>query len=127
MDIQEEKDKLNKAFDNLLEKGVIAEGQRPVDPLLQALINKYHKLPPEEQAKEPVLWWILKQSTAYFKYSKEFADYKVPAEGKDKCGNCSRAYQNVLSKEYICSWVGAGSDGDDRIKPEDWCKYWTNK
>ena len=120
------KETLNKAFSNLLEKGIIAEGMKPVDPLLQKLIDKYYKLSTEDQAERPLLWWILGQTTANFKYSKEFADYKH-AEGKDKCGTCSRAYQRVLTGNYICSWVGSGKGSDDQIKPNDWCKYWTNK
>ena len=126
MDKQKVKDQLNKAFDNLLEKGVISKGMKPVDPHLQTLIDKYYELPVEEQAKQPLLWWLLRQPTAKFKFSKEFADYKH-AEGKDKCSTCSRAYQHLLSKDFICDWVGSGDNSDDTIHPDDWCKYWTNK
>lgn len=86
-------------------------------PHAKALLDEYHHLSEKQRGKYPPLYWILGTGTPPFKFDKKDVDYK-PAEGKETCGNCHYAYQKVITKKYICSWVSG------KIRPEDWCNRW---
>ena len=82
-------------------------------------IEQYNTLPPEEKAKNPLLWWILGSTTQDYKMSKKDALYTEESETKgQKCSNCKFAYQHVASGRYICSMMRGN------IKPEAWCRLY---
>ena len=102
--------------------------EKGLDSKLIDLINEYRDLSEEEKEKQPLLWWLLKKSTAYYKFRKEVADYIDKSQNPDTiCGNCTRLYEHITSRTYICDWVGFDDKGNDNIAFDGWCKYWTNK
>ena len=96
-----------------------------LDEKLIELINEYKSLPKEKKDSVPLLWWLLKKSTAYYKKTKEESDYIDESENTNTiCGNCTRLYEHTTSGKYICDWVGFDKEGNDDIAFNGWCKYW---
>jgi len=87
-------------------------------PGVQQAIERFHKLPEEEQRETPLLYYLLGSGTPNYKMSKELATYKKEPRGEQKCGSCKFAFQKVVSGKYICSQVRG------EIQPEHWCRLW---
>jgi hypothetical protein len=66
----------------------------------------------------PLLYFLLGSGTPPFKMSKEDSAYQGRQVGKQRCDNCSSAYQNVVSGDFICSQV------EGAIVPKAWCRLW---
>jgi hypothetical protein len=82
-------------------------------------IETYKKLPPEEKAKTPLLWWLLGSTTQDYKMSKKDALYTEESKtAGQKCSNCRFAYQHITSGRYICSMMRGN------IEPGAWCRLW---
>lgn len=72
--------------------------------------------------KVPLLYALLGAGTPPYKMSPSDAAYQSSnAVTGQRCGNCVRSYQNVVSKRYICDQIR----GD--IRPEAWCRLWMGK
>ena len=91
-------------------------------PGVQVEIAKFRALPVETRKKIPLLYYLLGDGTPPSKMDKEDVSYTDKSTVKGQtCGNCQRAYQHVLSKEYICDWMGG------EIVPPGWCSVWRGK
>ena len=90
---------------------------------LKSLVDEFRELPLEEREEIPLLWWMLKKSTANFKMSKEGSDYTDDSASEEQyCSNCSRIYMSHGG--FICDWVGKNKEGNDNIQLGGWCKFW---
>lgn len=88
-------------------------------PGVKMEIKSYQKLPPEEKAETPLLWWLLGSTTQDYKMSKQDALYTEKSEtDSEKCGNCKYAYMHLASGIKICSVMRG------QIKEEAWCRLW---
>ena len=114
------KDFLNRLNEQEIFPAGLEEGLRPE---LKELLNQYKSLSKEKQETEPFLWWMLQKSTAYFKMTKEVANYTDNSASEDQsCSNCRHIYKGQRS--YICDQVGLNAEGNDDINPSGWCKLW---
>ena len=90
------------------------------DAILYA-IQEYNELPVHVRNELPLLYFLLgPMGTAPYKFSKEQASYIQPSPFGQTCGNCARAYKQVIHDRFICSQMA----GD--ISPSAWCRLWSS-
>ena len=88
-------------------------------PGVKKEVENFNKLPPEEKAKQSMLWWLLGSTTQEYKMSKQDALYAEESKTKgQKCSNCRFAYVHVVTGKRICSAMRG------QIKPDAWCRLW---
>ena len=88
-------------------------------PGVKKEIKNFNSLPPEEKKELPLLEFLIGPSTQPYKMSTEDANYTENATGKQRCGNCKFAYEQVASGKTICSMMR----GDICVK-NGWCRLW---
>lgn len=106
---------------DLLAQGVPPEALGPT--LVRGYARIYRRLPraadPIDKTQVPMLYSLLGSGTAPLKMSKDDAAYQGrPHPSGQKCGNCSSAYQNVVSGDVVCSQVSG------TIELSGWCRLW---
>jgi len=96
------------------------EAGRHAQPEVQAAIERFRKLPAEERAKQPLLWWLTGgESTQPYKMSQLDSNYVEQSPGAQTCANCRFLYFSQYWRTNICSQIeGVG------IRPEGWCRLW---
>jgi len=87
-------------------------------PEVKEAIDRFHKLSDKEKAKQPLLYWLLQDSTPKFKISKKDSKYTDKSEIPQKCQNCKFLYFKPSNERYICSQIAG------LISPEGWCDRW---
>ena len=86
---------------------------------VQQAIAEFSKLPAEERAEKPLLWWLLGASTPAYKMAPDEAAYVSPSTVTGQtCGNCSHAYKHITSGKLLCDQMRGN------IVPEAWCRFW---
>jgi hypothetical protein len=95
------------------------DADKNVQPEVKEAIERFRRLPREERARLPLIWWLLLDTTQVLKPSKHEAQYiDFAKSGTQRCDNCSYSYYNLHHKVYICSQIKGC------IKPTGWCMYW---
>ncbi len=103
----------------------IKQAKKGTHSLISKLIDEWNKLSDEVKSENPLLWWLLGKSTAYFKMPKEEALYTDKSTVKGQmCSNCMFSYQHIESGNYICDQIGMDKKKNDLIKPAGWCRLW---
>lgn len=95
---------------------------RNAPPGVQAEIERFRRLPLAservEKGQVPLLYFILGSGPNPYKMSRVDAAHQGKPVGKQRCGNCSSAYQNVVRGDFTCSQI------EGQIKLNDWCRLW---
>ncbi len=90
--------------------------------LVQGFVRFYRTLPSGlpgiEKGQIALLYALLGSGTPPLKMSKEDSAYKARHVGDQRCGNCSSAYQNVVTEDLICSQI------EGEIGVSAWCRLW---
>ena len=92
---------------------------RFAQPEVQAAIERFRRLSPEERAKTALIWWLLGESSQPFKMSQKDSAYTELSSNAQQCQNCRYFYGSTFWRTNICSQIeGVG------IRPEGWCRLW---
>ncbi len=93
-------------------------GQPPAQPEIQQAVRRFRSLPIAEQARIPLLYWLLGSGTPPYKMAPGEAGYVNPSTGAQTCANCAHAWQNPSTGVLICAMIR------DPIVPAAWCRFW---
>ena len=79
--------------------------------------------PPSTRVGAPALYTancihLGRRGTQPWKWPQSVVRYQLIPVGPQRCGNCIRAYQKVITGAYICSWV------QGEIVLNGWCTEW---
>lgn len=92
--------------------------------LVQGYIRFYRHLPKDapgiDKSQIPALYALLGSGTPPLKMSREDSAYQDRPVGQQRCGNCSSAYQNLVTGELICSQI------EGEIEESGWCRIWNS-
>ena len=103
-----------KAFDRMY-----PDAGRNAQPEIREALKRWKKLPVEEQRSGPLWFWLLGDATPVYKLPPAEVKYTAKSPIAERtCGNCKYAYQNVVTKKYICSVIRGF------IVPPGWCQLW---
>lgn len=93
-------------------------------PEVVAAIERFRELPYEERVKQPLLFWLLGESTQDYKIRQDESQYvdESPVEGQ-VCSNCAYGYIELATlgtekEAIICSQI------QGYIKRGGWCNRW---
>lgn len=98
-------------------------GEKAV-PEVKAAIERFRDLPLEEKIKQPLLFWLLGESTQDYKFTQKESQYVDESRVPDqRCDNCMYGYIELATlgtkdEKIICSQI------QGYIKKAGWCNRW---
>lgn len=88
-------------------------------PEVREAIDRFHSLPYSVRKKQPLLFWLLGESTQDFKITKEDSQYVDVSRTPDQtCKNCLFGYIQLARGNIVCSQI------QGYIKAGGWCNRW---
>lgn len=107
----------------MIGENLYPEAGRFAQPEIQAAIERFRRLPAEERARTPLLWWLTGgESTQGYKMSKADALYTDRSQSPEQvCCNCRFFYYSNAFKIYICSQV------QGTVACAGWCRLWKHE
>ena len=89
-------------------------------PEIKAAIERFRKLDETERSKQPLLFWLIGESTPDLKVSKRDSQYTDKSQVENQtCGNCHFAYtRSAVGNRHICSQI------DGPVELPGWCNRW---
>lgn len=120
------KDLLPESHQEKSEENLYRAAGKNAPERIKAIIEEFRKLPPEERAKTPLLYWMLGEGTPNYKMSKGDSHYVDVSKIKGQmCQNCKFLYKRMDGEKFICSQVNENdSPSEGEIKLAGWCQRW---